>query len=202
MRFRDITLDTETLYTFEENEKAVFFMLNRDGEIEFDLAAPGAETHIFALFVEKDSEKNLSLTQKHSARDTSSHATVRSVIGNAGAVNYTGLIRIEEDAIRSDASQESRALLLSSGAKHSTKPSLEILPKDVVCHHKASATPLNNDSLFYLESRGLNRKDATAVLVNGFLSTTFEAMRDLGVAEESLNVLEQNVLSQLLQLYA
>ena len=202
MQFRDITLDTATLYTLKENEVDVFFMLNRDGEIVFDLAGPGAKAHIFALFVEKDAEKNLSLTQQHSARDTGSHATVRSVIGNAGAVHYTGLIRIEENAVRSDASQESRALLLASGAKHSTKPSLEILPKDVVCHHKASATPLNNDSLFYLESRGLNRKDATAVLVNGFLSTTFEAMRDVVVAEESLSALEQNVLSQLLELYA
>lgn len=202
MQFRDITPDTETLYTLEENEKVVFFMLNRDGEITVDLAGPGAEAHVFALFVEKDAEKNLSLTQRHSARDTSSHATVRSVIGEAGAVNYAGLIRIEENAVRSDASQESRALLLASGAKHSTRPSLEILPKDVVCHHKASATPLNKDSLFYLESRGLNRKDTTAVLVNGFLSATFEAMRDLDVDGEALAILEQGVLSQLLELYA
>ncbi|OGI21833.1 MAG: hypothetical protein A2808_02720 [Candidatus Moranbacteria bacterium RIFCSPHIGHO2_01_FULL_55_24] len=202
MQFRDISQDKDTLYALKENEQAVFFMENRAGEITFDLAGKGAAAHIFAIFIEEQGAKDLSLTQKHSARETASHASVRSVLGGNAEVNYRGLIRIESGAGGSDASQESRALLLSDAAKHSTRPSLEILPKDVTCHHKASASPLNKESLYYLESRGLSKKDAAAVLINGFLGTTFEAMRDLGVPEETLTRIQNAAFDKLLKLYA
>src|SRR3989344_9175811 len=110
MQFRDISQDKDTLYALKENEQAVFFMENRAGEITFDLAGKGAAAHIFAIFIEEQGTKDLSLTQKHSARETASHASVRSVLGGDAEVNY-------------EASSASRAVLAGAALRRKAGPS-------------------------------------------------------------------------------
>ncbi len=202
MNFKDITTEESSTYTLKKDEKCVFFMLNKSAELKFELAGVNAEAYIFALYLDNTRTRDLQITQHHSARNTTSQALIRSVLGGDAVLNYKGLIHITATGNQSSAVQESRALLLSDKARHSAIPSLEILPRDVICHHKASASPLNQESLYYLQSRGLNAQESSRMLINGFLETTFEQMADLGVAETKLQKIREVVLDKLLTLYA
>lgn len=196
MKFLDITHDTLDTYTLQENEQCVFFMLNRGGAVTFELQGRGAAAHIFAFFVGKDAAQGkLTLTQKHSAPQTTSHALAKSVLFDASQFAYEGLIAIDQEANRSDASQESRALLLSPLAQASSKPSLEILANDVKCRHAATASPLSREALFFAEARGLAPAQARALLVEGFFFDALATMETLGVDTEDLTAKLQKCLA-------
>jgi Fe-S cluster assembly protein SufD len=202
MIFKDISTEDISTYTLKENEQCIFFLLNRSGEITFELAGEHAKAHIFAFALDKDSAQELSIIQKHTARHTTSEVMFRSVLSGKAESHYRGLIHITKSGNQSTATQESRALLLSKEARHTSIPSLEILPRDVICHHKASATPFNQDSLYYLESRGLTKEQASRTLINGFIETSFEAILDQGVTEDMLKEVRQNISEQIQKLYA
>ncbi len=183
MQYRDISTDTESLYHLDTNEKAVFFMLNRTGEITIELAGPGATAHVFALYTEDDTAKrSLSLMQKHLAPDTVSSALVKTAVDGKTSFSYDGAIHIAKNAHRSDASQESRTLVLSPDARAYARPALEILAHDVVCHHAATTSSVNDEALFFARSRGLSEDAARRLLVRGFFQEALDRMEALGVA--------------------
>ena len=202
MNFKDITNENVSTYTLKKNERCVFFMFNKNAQLKFELSGENGEAYIFALYLDDAAQRDIQITQEHSTRNTTSQTIVRSVLGGDAALNYKGLIHITPSGNHSSAIQESRALLLSNRARHSAIPSLEILPRDVICHHKASASPLNQESLYYLQSRGLNIEEGSRMLIHGFLDTTFEQMIDLGVAQTELQKIREIVLAKLLTLYA
>lgn len=184
MQFRDISNDKESTYTLGEGEQCVFFMRNRLGNLVFELAGIGAEAHIFAIFTGKgDAEAELNIVQKHLAPKTVSHALIKSALSGNSSFSYQGLIRIEQDASLSDASQECRSLLLSPDASASSRPSLEILNDDVRCRHAATASSIDPAELFFAESRGLPKPLATKLLAEGFFKDVSEKMRALGIPE-------------------
>lgn len=190
MKFLDVTNDTKNLYTLKENEKCVFFILNRSGAITFELAGRGAEAHIFAFFVGRNNDKGtLAITQKHTAPETTSHALAKSVLFDASEYAYEGLIAIGKQADRSDASQESRALLCSPLAQASSKPSLEILANDVLCRHAATASPLNAEALFFAESRGLSGAQAEQLLILGFFRSSLDEMKKYVTPQDNESIM-------------
>ena len=178
MQFRDITNDKKTRYVLKQDEKCVFFMHNRSGDITFELAGPGAEARIFAVMTGPDSaRRSLRIEERHLAPDTVSSAVVRNVLDDNAALSYEGAVRIERGAVRSDAVQDIRSLLLSSGASVSAEPALEILENDVRCRHSATASPVNQEQLFFARSRGLSEQAARQILVDGFLDEVLHGMR-------------------------
>ena len=188
MKFIDITTDKQTLYTLAANEKIVFFMLNRSDTITFDLTGENAEAHIFAFFKGKNSDKTtLNLIQKHLAPNTVSHALIKSALYDKATFSYNGLIRIEQDAPLSDASQECRTLILSPEATSSAKPALEILTDDVRCRHAATTSSPDAEQLFFMESRGLSKTQAIELLAFGFFKDALEKIQALGINTESIN---------------
>lgn len=189
MQFIDISQDPKNTYLLGKNEKVVFFMFNRSGDITFELAGEGAEAHIFAFFIGKnDDAATLSITQRHLAPKTVSHALIKSALSDAAAFSHEGLVRIERQADLSDASQESRALLLSPEARASSKPALEILADDVRCRHAAAASSLDPEQLFFAQSRGLSQAQAADLLVNGFFKDALQKMELLGANTENISL--------------
>lgn len=182
MQYKDISQDTTVLYRLKANEKRVFFMLNRSGVITFELAGSQAEAHIFSFFIGKDTDKaSLTILQKHLAPKTVSRALVKSVLSGGAECAYEGLIFIEKKALQSNASQESRAILLSPDAKVSMKPTLEILADDVQCHHAATVSSPNPEALFFAKTRGLSEKQARNLLIHGFFNEAIEKIQTLGI---------------------
>ncbi|MEI7750258.1 MAG: SufD family Fe-S cluster assembly protein [Candidatus Moraniibacteriota bacterium] len=180
MKFIDITNDPRKTYRLGENEQVVFMMENRDSETTFELAGPGAETHIFALYTGIDDEHfTPRIIQRHLAPNTVSSATVRARLDGTSSIDVRGLVDITKGADSSDAKQDCRALLLSADASASAKPELEIDTDDVTCSHAASIAPPDAEQLAYLATRGISRNKAVALLADGFFKDAKETMNKL-----------------------
>lgn len=185
MRFIDITDSKKNRYVLRENEKAVFFMKNRSGTLEFVLAGRGAEARVFALFeVTGNEEFSLDILQHHKAPDTTSSALVKSLLSDASSLSYGGLIRIDKGADGSDAKQENRNLLLSESASAVSIPSLEILTNDVACEHASTTGTLSEEAILYMKTRGLDGEQAERLLADGFRKSLFEEIGRYGTFPE------------------
>jgi Fe-S cluster assembly protein SufD len=71
-----------------------------------------------------------------------------------------------------------QALLLSEGAEFDSKPELEIFADDVVCGHGSTSGQIDEDLLFYLESRGVPEAEARALLIQAFVGEALERIED------------------------
>ncbi len=112
----------------------------------------------------------------HAAGETVSSIDFKVVLRERARSAYTGLIRIEKDARTCEAYQENRNLLLSRDARARTIPELEILNEDVRCSHGATIGPIDPNSVFYLQSRGIRLADAVRMIVSGFVMTTLTGL--------------------------
>lgn len=169
MRFIDISTDTRSRYRLKEDEKAVFFLFNRSGDIVFELRGDRSEAHIIALFApEAGSRIESRISQVHSGADTRSSFTGRSLLTGRTGCDWQGLLSIKRSAIRADAHQEMKHLLLSPDTEARSLPSLEIEQNDVRCGHAATMSAPDPEQLFFLQSRGLTRTQAEATIARGF----------------------------------
>ena len=91
---------------------------------------------------------------------------------------YQGKIFVNSKAQKTDGYQLSKAILLNESSEFNAKPELEIYADDVKCSHGSASGSLNEDSIFYLMSRGLSIKQARELLINGFLLDVVEKITD------------------------
>jgi Fe-S cluster assembly protein SufD len=136
----------------------------------------GAESQMFGVFFGTGTQHMDVITlQDHIGPHTTSDLLYKSVLKDRAVGAYYGLTRVGPEARGTAANQEDRNLLLSPKAKADADPVLEILTSDVIrCGHGASAGPVDQEQLFYLECRGLPRPEAEKLLVQGFLNQVLE----------------------------
>jgi len=91
---------------------------------------------------------------------------------------YTGQIRIDLEAANSEAYQENRNLMLDSTCKAESIPELEILNENVQCTHGATVGPIDEEQVYYLQTRGLSRRDAERLIVQGFFSPALDRIEE------------------------
>jgi Fe-S cluster assembly protein SufD len=114
--------------------------------------------------------------QRHLFSDTASDMLFRTALkANARAI-YTGLVRIEKDALDCEAFQSNHNLVLSDEARADSTPILEILPDRVACKHGATAGPLDANEIFYLQTRGIPEEEAKRMLIMGFFEPVLSAV--------------------------
>jgi Fe-S cluster assembly protein SufD len=99
-----------------------------------------------------------------------SEETYRNIAADESHAVFNGRIHIHQDAQKSIAEMNNKNLLLSTGAEIDTKPELEIYADDVQCAHGATIGQLDKTSLFYLVSRGIDRRDANVLLTMAFIN--------------------------------
>ena len=91
---------------------------------------------------------------------------------------FQGKIYVKDIAQKTNAYQLSKALLLNDNAEFNSKPELEIYADDVKCSHGSTSGSIDEDSLHYLMTRGLNRQESTKLLVKGFLYDVIEFIKN------------------------
>ena len=91
---------------------------------------------------------------------------------------YQGKIFVNSKAQKTNGYQLSKAILLDETTEFNAKPELEIYADDVKCSHGSASGSLNENSIFYLMTRGLNYKEAKELLINGFLLDVIEKITD------------------------
>ncbi|HEX9246586.1 MAG TPA: Fe-S cluster assembly protein SufD [bacterium] len=112
--------------------------------------------------------------QEHAAPSTTSDLLYKGVLKDKARSVFSGLIRADYGAQKTNAFQLNRNLILSEGARADSMPKLEIMANDLRCTHGASTSRLNEDQIFYLMSRALPRAVAVRMMVDGFLSEIFD----------------------------
>ncbi len=131
---------------------------------------------IFSLSEKRHHEIRTSIN--HLIDNTKSYQLIKSVLENESKSVYQGKIFVNSEAQKTDGYQLSKAILLNENAEFNAKPELEIYADDVKCSHGSASGSLNQDSIFYLMSRGLNYKEAKELLINGFLLDVVEKITD------------------------
>jgi Fe-S cluster assembly protein SufD len=106
----------------------------------------------------------------HSAPHCSSRELYKGVLDQRSRGVFHGRIRVDQGAVKTDATQANNNLLLSADAEIDTKPQLEIYADDVKCAHGATVGQLDETALFYLRSRGIDVSSARSLLTFAFLN--------------------------------
>jgi Fe-S cluster assembly protein SufD len=132
-------------------------------------------------------------TQEHAAPDTVSDLAFRGVLSESATAVWRGMIRVDPDAQRTDAFQESRNLLLSNRAHADAIPGLEIEADDVRCTHAAAVAQVDAEQLYYLRSRGLAEADAKKLVIDGFLQELVARMAEGPIRDELAGSLERRL---------
>ena len=105
----------------------------------------------------------------HFAPYTSSKITSKSVSADGGRTSYRGLIQVFPSAIKAKTKVICDALLIDDTSRSDTYPTMDIRHNDVQIEHEATVSKIGDEQLFYLNSRGLKKADAEAMIVNGFI---------------------------------
>ena len=119
----------------------------------------------------------------HLVENTKSYQLIKSVLDNSSKSVYQGKIHVDKDAQKTDGYQLSKAILLNENSEFNAKPELEIYADDVKCSHGSASGSLDDNSIFYLMSRGLNYKQAKGLLINGFLLDVIEKITDAEIKD-------------------
>ncbi len=131
---------------------------------------------IFSLNKEKHHEIRTIIN--HLTENTKSYQLIKSVLEDGSKAAYQGKIFVNSEAQKTDGYQLSKAILLDKTTEFNAKPELEIYADDVKCSHGSASGSLNENSIFYLMTRGLNYKEAKELLINGFLLDVIEKITD------------------------
>ncbi len=119
----------------------------------------------------------------HLAENTKSYQLIKTVLNDKSKGVYQGKIYVDAKAQKTNGYQLSKALLLNKDTEFDGKPELEIYADDVKCSHGSTSGHLDEDSIFYLMSRGLSHQQSKELLINGFLMDAVEKITDLEIKD-------------------
>jgi Fe-S cluster assembly protein SufB/Fe-S cluster assembly protein SufD len=138
--------------------------------IDYHLNGPGAGTSDSEVVFGSSSQSfDIQSNINHNAHDTEGRVTEKSILRNSSKSLFKGMIRIMENAAKSRSFLSGRSILLDPGAKSEAIPGLEIFTNDVKATHSASVAQIDEEQIFYLQTRCLSKQEAERTIVEGFL---------------------------------
>jgi Fe-S cluster assembly protein SufD len=164
---------------------------------DLELAHPGGSGELLGVYFGSEEQRfeHRSLIH-HNASQTSSDLVYKGALQGTSRATFFGNILIEPHAKATSSDQTNRNLILTDGAKADSIPFLEINNSDVVrCGHHSSVGQVDEEQLFYLESRGISREEAARLLVFGFFAEVLERVDLPGVREVVLEEIEREIRS-------
>ena len=163
-------------------------------DAEFDLEGENCDCNIkSALFINKDKHQEIKTKINHLVPNCKSYQKIKSVVDAEGKGVYQGKIYVKDIAQKTNAYQLSKALLLSENSEFNSKPELEIYADDVKCSHGSTSGSVDENSIHYLMTRGLSKKQAVELLVNGFLNEIIGDIKSNSVRKFIKNKIEVQI---------
>jgi Fe-S cluster assembly protein SufD len=160
----------------------------------FNLAGPGAQAFVHGfLFGDTRQHFHLHTLQRHLVEHTTSDLMIKGCLKDRARSVYQGLIQVAENAQRTDAYQANRNLLLSPQARADSIPGLEILANDVRCTHGATIGNVDEEQMFYLMARGLHRREAQRLIVEGFFTPVLDRIPLESVREQLREAIQHKI---------
>ena len=138
-------------------------------EVKASLNGEGAEAGLYGLYL-TDGERRIenSTCIEHNKPECVSREHYKGILGDSSRAVFRGRIVVAQDAQKTDSEQKNDNLLISDEARINSKPQLEIYADDVSCTHGATVGQLEDEKIFYLQSRGISRREAAAILIRAF----------------------------------
>jgi Fe-S cluster assembly protein SufD len=144
-------------------------------EIEINLNKNYSSCSIYsALNLLEDQHQEIKTRINHNAPNCNSYQKIKNVLNDTSRGVYQGKIFVEKKAQKTDAYQLSKALITNDNAEFDAKPELEIYADDVKCSHGSTSGSIDSDSVYYLMTRGIPKKEAVKLLIKGFLNESLE----------------------------
>lgn len=156
-------------FRIKKNQNKII-KITQSGDYLVELVGQGAQVEVKGAFLTQNSDHlDINITIHHKAKNTLANTTLRGVARDKSKIRFFGQIIIDHDCGMSNSFLTERVLLLSDQASAEAVPELEILTDDVKCSHAASITQIPEQQLFYLMSRGVSKKLAEDLIIEGFL---------------------------------
>ncbi len=141
------------------------------------LLEEGAHTeNLGVAFAGKNQDQDTGSKVIHAASNTTSIIRAKSLSKDGGISTYRGLVKVMPKAKNTKSNVECDALLLDDKSVSKTYPYMKINNPTATISHEATVSKINDEQLFYLQSRGLNTEQATKLLVSGFISDVTKAL--------------------------
>lgn len=162
------------------------------------LGGENAECHSYGLFLaDKFQHVDNFVNVDHASPRCTSNQLFKGVLDDMATGVFNGRILVRPNAQKTLAYQKSNNILLTDDAKMDTKPQLEIHADDVKCSHGAAVGQINKEALFYLQSRGIGKKEARLMLMFGFAHEVIQNIRIEPLRERMDNLVMQRLKGEL-----
>ncbi|MFH0760909.1 MAG: Fe-S cluster assembly protein SufD [Bacteroidota bacterium] len=158
----------------EKNSQAIFNTITLHGglirnNINIRLNGEGAENNTLGLFLADRTQHIDSYTfVDHAVPNCTSNQNFKGILDEQATGAFTGRILVRPQAQKTRAYQANNNIMLTNEARMNTRPQLEIYADDVKCSHGATVGQLDENALFYMQTRGISKKDARLLLMSAF----------------------------------
>jgi len=168
-------------------------------DVDIDLGEPGADAVFNGLYLAGDGQHIDNHTRvDHRVGPASSSQEYRGILNGRCRCVWNGKAIVHAGADGTDANQANHNLLLSEHAEIDAKPELEIYADDVKCSHGTTVGQLDDTALFYLRTRGLDKRQATQLLTHAF-AADLVGRAPVAAAIDIINSLVEARLGDLIQ---
>ncbi len=156
-----------------------------------------AESFMYGLYMPngKQHVDNHTLVD-HAMPNSYSNELYKGILNDSGTGVFNGKIYVRPDAQKTNAYQSCKNVVLSSGASMNTKPQLEIYADDVKCSHGTTTGQLNNEALFYMQSRGIPKDEARTLLLYAFVQDVLSQIKIQPIREYLEGIVRQKLGEQ------
>ncbi len=162
------------------------------------LGGEGAESFLYGLFLaDKWQHIDNFVNVDHAFPHCTSNQLFKGVLDDMATGAFNGRILVRPDAQGTLAYQKNNNILLTDDAKMDTKPQLEIYADDVKCSHGATVGQLDDDALFYLQSRGIDKREARLMLMFGFAHEVIQNIKIEALRERMDSLVMQRLKGEL-----
>ena len=148
-----------------------------------------------AYFLNESQKSDIFVEIEHLSSDCISNQKFYGVVDSNSEGIFQGKIHVGEETKNTQADQISRGVVLSSNAQINAKPELNIYSEDVQCSHGVSIGELDDESIFYMRSRGISENEARQMLIYAFITDTLSELDD-GIILEKFNKLIDKQISE------
>lgn len=161
------------------------------------MEASHSEAHLYGLYFQRGE----SHIDNHTIVDNAvphclSNELYKGILDGQSTGVFNGKIFVRKDAQKTNAFQSNKNVLLSDSASMNTKPQLEIFADDVKCSHGCTIGSIDEEGLFYLQSRGIPRKEAMALLLQGFAMDVLEKIKLESVRSYIEELIAQRLITE------
>lgn len=163
-------------------------------DIHIQLQQPDAQCLMNGIYAPMEGQHvDHHTTVEHQVPDCRSTQDYKGILAGHSRAVFNGKVVVAKDAQHSHAEQQNKNLLLSEQAEIDTKPQLEIFADDVVCSHGATVGQLDEDALFYLATRGIDRAQAMSYLIHAFAAQNLARIPQAALADWMTQLLNQQL---------